>query len=288
MITTTWTDVRDFFQAKLCYQFFITPLPIPLEKEYHDFARRGLEFLSLNRSEVIHCDTPRHHVIHHFFPKEGRPSKNKKILITHGWMSRAAYMTRTIRFLWEEGYEIYALDFPAHGESKGFQVTWLDSVTLLRQILNNFGPFYAVAGHSYGGSMLLNTLNLANQLDDWKITHLPQKAVLIASPINIRTPVTSIAKRFKLSNQGYLQFRNAIKQHSNSHLRYINFRNFIYFGQTPVLCIHGKEDLTISPDESIKFCRRYPHSSLVLLPEVDHIGVLIDHRVEKIVSDFLQ
>lgn len=287
MITTTWTDVRDFLQAHLCYQFFITPLPIPLEKEYRDFAQRGMEFLATNRSDVIHCHTPRHHVIHYFAPKEGVTPNNKKVLITHGWMSRSAYMTRTIRALWDQGYEIYALDFPAHGESKGLQVTWLDSVTLLRQLLNNYGPFYAVVGHSYGGSMLLNTLNLANQLPEWEITNHPEKAILIASPINIRTPVTSLARRFNLSNQGYLQFRNTIKQRSNAHLRYINFRNFIHYAQTPVLCIHGKDDITISPQESIKFCRRYPYASLALLPEVDHVGVLIDKRVEKIVSNFL-
>lgn len=284
MLTTSLTVMRDFFHAQLCYQFFITPLPLPLEEEYRDFAARGLEFLSSRRTHIIQRNNPRHHVIHHF---TNNNSFAKKILITHGWMSRSAYMARSIHTLSEQGYEIYALDFPAHGESKGFQVTWLDSVTIIRQILNDYGPFYGVVGHSYGGSMLLNTLNLAHQLPEWEITHLPEKAVLIAAPINVSTPVSSIARRFKLSSRGFLNFRNAIKYHSNAQLKYITCRNFINHSQIPVLCIHGNDDTSISPEESIKFCRRYPYSSLVLLPKVDHVGVLIDKRVERTVSDFL-
>jgi alpha-beta hydrolase superfamily lysophospholipase len=285
MLTNLLTGMRDFLHAQLCYQLFITPLPIPLEKEYRDFAERACEYVEKNRSNIINFDSPRHYVIHHF--AQANNPQAKKVLITHGWMSRAAYMVRTIRFLHQQGYEVYALDFPAHGEARGLQLTWVDSVKILRETLNNLGPFYAVIGHSFGGSMLLNTLNLASQLPEWQLNTMPERAVLIASPTNMRAPISKWARRFKLSAQGFLVLRDVIRQRSDTNLKCLNFRHFTKGGQTPILCIHGQDDHTIDPKESINFCRNYPYASLALIPGVDHVGVLIDKRVENIVCNFL-
>ena len=186
-----------------------------------------------------------------------------------------------------QGYEVYALDFPAHGEAHGFQLTWIDAVIILRDTLNSLGPFYGVIGHSFGGSMLLNTLNLASQLPQWEINSVPERAVLLSAPTTMRTPVSKLARKLKLSRQGLLLFRAAIRQHSETNLTHLNFRNYINHGNTPVLCIHGQDDDTIDPNESIIFCRRYPHASLVLIPGIDHVGVLIDKRVENLVGNFL-
>ncbi|MFC3909086.1 alpha/beta hydrolase [Legionella dresdenensis] len=284
MITNTLTEVKNFVHAQLCYQLFITPLPIPLEHEYRDFAQRACEYMIEKRTEKLEFNDPRHYVIHHF--AQDNPEA-KKVLITHGWMSRAAYMVRFIRSLHQQGYDVYALDFPAHGESRGLQLTWIDAVLILRDILNNLGPFHGVIGHSFGGSMLFNLLNLSFQLPEWQLDHMPGGAVLIASPTNMRTPVSSFARWFKLSGRSYSLLRNAIRQRSNTNITHLNFRHFVNHGQVPVLCVHGTNDVSIHPNESITFCRRYQHASLALIPDADHVDVLIDKRVESTVSNFL-
>lgn len=285
MLVKMLTDMKDFVHAQLCYQLFITPLPLKMESEYRDFATRACEFIINHRTNILSFDSPKHYVIHHFAQQDNPHAK--KILITHGWTSRAAYMIRTIKMLHKQGYEVYALDFPAHGEAHGFQLTWLDAVIILRETLNRLGPFYGVIGHSFGGSMLLNTLNLASQLPQWEINSVPERAVLLSAPTTMRTPVSKLARRLKLSGQGLLLFRAAIRQHSETSIKHLNFRNFINHANTPILCIHGQDDDTIDPNESIIFCRRYPHASLVLIPGIDHVGVLIDKRVENLVGNFL-
>lgn len=285
MIANALTGMKDFIYAQLCYQLFITPMPLKLEQEYKDFARRACEFISTERTQMIHVESPRHHVIHHF--AQPHNPNAKKVLITHGWMSRAAYMVKLIRSLHKQGYEVYALDFPAHGDARGLQLTWTESVTILRDILNNLGPFYAVMGHSFGGSMLLNTLNLAGQFPEWQINTLPERAILIASPTSLFTLISKLARRFHLSRQSCLLLRDTIRQSSSPHVKHLNFRHLIHHTNVPILCIHGKEDETILPKESINFCRHYPQASLALLPDIDHVGVLIDPRVEKTVSNFL-
>ncbi len=193
MMTSSLAALKDLLHAQLCYQLFITPVHLPLEKKYRNFARMACEFVEGKRTEVIHQEYPRHHVIHRFKPTHSE--KAKKVLITHGWLSRAAYMVRLIRALHKEGYDVYAIDFPAHGEAKGLQLPWTDAIAIIRHILNEHGPFYGAVGHSFGGSMLLNTLNLAGQREEWRLNNSLQTAVLISSPIQMRSPVNSLAQR---------------------------------------------------------------------------------------------
>ncbi|MDI9818618.1 MULTISPECIES: alpha/beta hydrolase [unclassified Legionella] len=285
MLANALTEFRDLLHAQLCYQLFITPLHLPIEKEYREFARKACEIFTEKRTEVIHCPIPRHHVIHRFAP--AIKSHGRKILITHGWMSRAAYMIRLINTLQQQGFDVYALDFPAHGEAKGMQLPWTDAVSLLKHVLNHLGPFYSVIGHSFGGSMLLNTLNLSSQFPEWHVEREPERVVLIASPTRMRTPVGKLARRFKLSSRGFLLLRELFRQHAMTDLKNLDFHHYIMRAKTPVLCIHGTEDESIEPNESTTFCEKYPYGYLALLPGADHVSVLVDERVEKTVSQFL-
>ena len=288
MRPNAWTSFRDFLQAQFCYLMFITPLHFPLEKKYREFAKMACEFMDMKRHKLIHEEYPRPYVLHHFLSKSPSPTPHKKILITHGWMSRAAYMVRLIKALHHEGYEVYALDFPAHGESKGIQLHWIDAVAIIKHTLNTYGPFYGIIGHSFGGSMLLNALNLAGQFTDWQLDHKPERAVLIASPTQMRFPVKALARRFKLTGAAYLHFRQLIYQQAAINIKHIGLRQFIaQKPQTHFLCIHGEEDATVHPKQSIDFCLQYKSAELSLLARADHVSVLMDERVERRICDFL-
>lgn len=286
MMTSSLAHIKDLLHAQLCYQLFITPIHLPIEKKYRLFAKMACEFIETKRTEVIYQDEPRHHVLHHF--KQTKNPKAKKVLITHGWESRAAYMVRLIKALHQQGYDVYALDFPAHGEAKGLQLPWTDATAIIRQTLNQHGPFYAAIGHSFGGSMLLNSLNLAGQLESWHLNDPLERAVLIASPVQMRSPVNSLARRFKLSGPGYLYLCQLFKQQTEPDPTLVRLRNFT--AQTPdlpFLCIHGEQDTSIHPKESIIFCNEYKNATLALLTNADHVSVLMDERVEDSVCGFL-
>lgn len=285
MMRASLNHIMDLLHAQFCYQMLITPIPMPVEKKYRHFTKIACEFLEGKRSEVIHEEYPRHHVVHRFIPSGNH--KGKKVLIMHGWMSRAAYMIRMIRALQQQGYELYALDFPAHGESKGAQLPWTVATEIIKETLNRHGPFYGAIGHSFGGSMLLNTLNLAGQLPDWRLKHPLERAVLIASPIQMHCPVGNIARRFKLSAHGYLYLRQLIREQTDIELSRLHIRHFItQVPQTPFLCIHGQQDETIHYKESMFFCQGYKNAKLSLLPDADHVSVLMDQRVEQLISNF--
>ncbi|KTD79269.1 alpha/beta hydrolase [Legionella waltersii] len=287
MINNSLIYFRDLLHAQFCYQMFITPIHFPIDKKYREFAKMACDYIESRRDEVIHQESPRHYVLHRFIPSQ--QENTKKVLITHGWMSRAAYMVRLIRHLHHQGYDVYALDFPAHGEARGVQLPWADAITIIKDIINQHGPFHGLIGHSFGGSMILNTLNLAGQLPEWQLNSKPHKAVLIASPTQMRTPVSKIARKFKLSGHGYLQLRQLIKQQAPLDTNLIRLRHFTEQSpDTQFLCVHGELDCTIPPKESINFCNHYQNSNLFLLPDADHVTVLMDERVENKVYDFLE
>ncbi|PJD95090.1 MAG: alpha/beta hydrolase [Legionella sp.] len=286
MMTNSNYALKDILHAQLCYQLFITPIHLPLEKKYRHFARMACEFIEAKRSHLIYEDEPRHYVLHHFMPS--KKNNGKKILITHGWLSRAAYMVRLIHALYKEGYEIYALDFPAHGEAKGYQLPWTDATAVIHHALNNHGPFYAAIGHSFGGSMLLNTLNLAGQIPQWELKNPIEKAILIASPTQMRSPVNHLARKFKLSGHGYLYLRHLFREQTEIDPSLVRLRHFTTKeAQVNFLCIHGTDDRSISPKESIDFCKEYKQANLCLLQDANHISVLMDKRVEHEACRFL-
>ena len=286
MITTSLAHVMDVLHAQFCYQVFITPIPLPLEKEYRDFAKLACELLEGKRTEVIHEELPRHHVLHHFIPTN--KSNGKKILITHGWMSRAAYMMNLIDALHQQGYEVFALDFPAHGEAKGIQLPWMDAVAILKETINQYGPFYGVIGHSFGGSMVLNTLNIAGQYSEWSLNKIPERVIMLASPTQMRNPVTRVAKKLKLSGRGYQQLRHLIEQQAKINLNNISLHHFVnQMPDIPFLCIHGELDKTVNPKESIRFCKKYANSNLHILPDINHVNILMDKHVKELVCEFL-
>lgn len=287
MLKPSFSEARDILHAQLCYQLFITPIHLPLEKKYRQFAQRACEYFEEKRTEAIHLQFPRHHILHHF--AQNNTPQAPKVLITHGWMSRAAYMVRLTQHLYHAGYDVYVLDFPAHGEAKGVQLTWTDATFILKNILNQFGPFYAVMGHSFGGSMLLNALNLSGQLPEWKIEQLPERTVLIASPTRMRSPVHQLARRYKLSGVAYQHLRDVIYHQAEVDPKLIRLQNFInQNNQLSVLCIHGEQDETVLPNESLIFCEKHPEARLEILSGADHVSVLMDERVEQMIHEFLE
>lgn len=284
MLLSKIKKLKDIFHAELCYHIFATPLGAPLDKKYRKIARLAREYVENERTEIIEFHTPRHHLIHRF----AQPDKNsKKILILHGWMSRAAYMARLIRGLHKSGYDIYALDFPAHGEAKGMQLPWMDALHILKDIIDDNGPFYAAIGHSFGGASLISTLNLSTTFEEWSIKNHPEKVILLASPTKVRTPLLPLARYFKLSAKGYLHLRKIFYKKTVIDLRSLGTKQYIKSSNVPVLCIHGENDIVIPALDSVAFCKEYPHGTLAILPETDHVSILFNEQTEEKILDFL-
>lgn len=77
---------------------------------------------------------------------------SRKILITHGWGSKAADFTELIRALQEmDNLEIIAFDAPGNGSSEGELSSLLLYMLSVKAIVSHYGMPDILVGHSLGG-----------------------------------------------------------------------------------------------------------------------------------------
>src|SRR5271168_67559 len=75
-----------------------------------------------------------------------------KVLIVHGWESRASHFGVMIKALAEAGRCVIAFDGPAHGDSEGTQANVVVFAKTLLKMKDKLGKLDAVVGHSMGAA----------------------------------------------------------------------------------------------------------------------------------------
>ncbi len=74
-----------------------------------------------------------------------------RVLLAHGWQSRAARLAVWVEPLLAAGFEVVAFDGPAHGESAGRQANPMVFAQAMSAVAERVGPVSACVGHSLGG-----------------------------------------------------------------------------------------------------------------------------------------
>ncbi|MBW8282173.1 MAG: alpha/beta fold hydrolase [Rhizobium sp.] len=78
-----------------------------------------------------------------------------RVLVVHGWGSRAEYLADLAMGLREAGAEVFILDLPGHGRSSGRRLDMRMAAEAMAEVQARFGPFDAAVGHSFGGAALM-------------------------------------------------------------------------------------------------------------------------------------
>lgn len=97
------------------------------------------------------------------------------VLLAHGWESHAGRWRKIAPPLVQAGYQVVAVDAPAHGRSSGRHFTMLRYAEVLRTLTQRYGPFDTVIGHSVGGAACIWTMGTLSP------SLLPKRAVILAS-----------------------------------------------------------------------------------------------------------
>ena len=74
-----------------------------------------------------------------------------RVMLVHGWESRAARLAIWVEPLLEAGFEVVAFDAPAHGASDGRRANPRAFVDSMHAVIAQSGPVSACLGHSLGG-----------------------------------------------------------------------------------------------------------------------------------------
>jgi pimeloyl-ACP methyl ester carboxylesterase len=205
---------------------------------------------------------------------------DKKFLILHGFESSAYNFDRYVKPMIKKGYEVVAMDAPAHGNSEGKTINLLEYIEMIGETEKRFGPFDAVLAHSFGG------LAITMYLDKRKQEKL-MKLVLIAPATETVTAMDTFF-RFLQLNEGIRKEFNKIIHHKTGHWpSYYSINRVAAELPADILWIHDEEDDMTPMSDTIPIQEaNYPHIRFVITRGLGHRRIYRDPQVSRIVLSF--
>jgi pimeloyl-ACP methyl ester carboxylesterase len=118
--------------AKIAYQIFSRPRKRKLKEKEMPFVLKKSKHLRLGD---IQC-----------YIWEG---SEKTVLLVHGWESNSSRWNRFLKHLKMQGYNVVAIDAPAHGLSGCLDFNAIKYASFIEVAIKEFNPHYII-GHSVG------------------------------------------------------------------------------------------------------------------------------------------
>ncbi|GAB6908576.1 Esterase/lipase [Desulfosarcina cetonica] len=162
---------------------------------------------------------------------------DKKILIMHGWESRATQMYRLVDGLVEHGFDVIAIDAPGHGHSPGNRANPVVFSQAILEADKKWGPFYGAIGHSMGAAALAIALASGARLG---------RLVLISSPNNLYDVLMSFARFVGLPKKVAGLFVSQVENEVGLPARNLDVGTIFSQKNPQALIIHAKNDREVS------------------------------------------
>lgn len=162
--------------------------------------------------------------------------KGTPILLMHGWEGRATQMAGFIEPLTQAGYQLIALDAPAHGQSEGKQSNPMKFIETLFLAEKVFGPFYALIGHSMGGGCVLYAAAEGLQTE---------KVVSISGPASFKRVSSRFANFIGLNDSARARFVSHVESTVGIPFDQIDLVSRAKDLKLPALIVHDMDDAEI-------------------------------------------
>jgi pimeloyl-ACP methyl ester carboxylesterase len=162
----------------------------------------------------------------------------------------------------DAGYRVVALDLPGHGHSSGRRLTMLHALDAARVVGEWFGPFAAIAGHSFGGAVAANAVaGTVNGIPPLAAERL----VLIAAPSSMPAIFEDFARLLNVGPRSYRIMAAQVERLTGRPLEdFVASREFA-LSQPPTLVIHSPDDREVSADHARMYAASGDHVRLQLL-----------------------
>ncbi len=254
--------------AKLAYQIFCTPLPLPPRKEKEAFLPgNALSFLWKGLKIAGY---------------RVNISGTKKLLLLHGFNSNCNNFEKYVAPALEKGYQVFAFDAPAHGRSEGKRLNALDYSDFVVSLNKNFGPFDAYIAHSFGGLAACLALEHIQHSTDTKL-------VLIAPATETSSAIYDAFKRLDIrSKKVGLEFEKLSLEISSHPISWFSIRRAVKNINARILWLHDEDDC-ITPVKDARAVEKdgYPNIRFIFSHSLGHRDIYRDENQIKKVIEFL-
>lgn len=184
------------------------------------------------------------------------------ILLVHGWESNSSRWRNKIEKLQKEGYNIIAIDAPAHGGSGSDSFDAILYSEFINVVSQKFKPTIFL-GHSVGAMSIIFFLHKKNYSDANKI-------VLLGAPSTFAAIIERYKKIMGFSNKidkGIDRYIKLIFGHPPS---YYSTANFIKNIDCRGLIFHDKRDPVIPYDDALEIDLQFKNAKLISTEGLGH------------------
>ncbi|ARU58920.1 MAG: alpha/beta hydrolase [Pseudomonadales bacterium] len=263
LLTPTSTAIR-------ARDLFLTPRKHPLRDWEEVKEAQGRREILDSGISVIHwrpTDEPSE--------KVAKPAP--KILLVHGWESRATQLAGFVDPLLHKGFEVYAMDAPAHGHSIGKQANPVMFARAIKAVVEHLGPFNGIVGHSMGGSALGIALSEGLNCN---------KAVLISSPSSIVSVLHRFAGFIGLPKGATRRFIQLIEEQVGVPASDLDIAERVRTSSTKALIIHDTEDREVPFQDSKLIYKNWSDATFVSTTGFGHRAIVRQPEVWENVARF--
>ena len=187
------------------------------------------------------------------------------VLLAHGWESQAGRWRKIAPPLVQAGYQVVAVDAPAHGRSSGRHFTMIKYATALQAVIQHYGLVDTVIAHSVGGAASIWAMGALPS------ERRPKRAAILASFSVLQTIMDDAQRLTGASDRMMAAMDNYIEQtvgHRIPHYSLTRIAKNLEAVET--LLIHDRNDKVTAYGESERLHAAWPGSRLLLTEGMGH------------------
>jgi pimeloyl-ACP methyl ester carboxylesterase len=206
----------------------------------------------------------------------------RKATVLHGHESTVLNFDRYIRGLLEKGYEVIAVDAPAHGLSDGKTINALEYRDFVIHLHHTYGPIQSYAGHSFGGL----TIPLAIE----KVKHdSSYRLALIAPATETTTTIDGFFRMIRLADKAVKdEFEKLIAERGGEPSSWYSVSRAVKNIKASMIWVHDEDDAVTPLTDALKVKEQnYPNIKFVITQGLGHAQIYRNEKVIKAIVDFL-
>jgi len=205
-------------------------------------------------------------------------ANGQRILIAHGWESRATQMYGLVPNLLEQGYEVIALDMPGHGHSNGqHSNAWLFTQTLLLA-QDQLGIFDAIIAHSMGAGATSYALQRGLKAG---------KLILISAPSSVERVLKHFSSLMGLWGKATQQFIRSVEHRVGVPVTDLDALIETHQHAIPTLLFHDQKDQEVPYEESKRLLLAFKNGTLISTMGLGHRKILKSSNLTQNINAFL-
>jgi fermentation-respiration switch protein FrsA (DUF1100 family) len=276
-----WT--APHLASKAAFNQFSTPPRGPTEREAETKLHDKLGSL-LDQAAATRIGTPDAIVQTYLWRTETAPSRGRVLLI-HGWTGQALIMGLFVRPLLQAGFDVVALDQPAHGRSTGCLLNMPIGARAVLATADHLGPFTAVITHSFGGQVAALALEGGPPIGR-RLT--ADRLVTVACPHSLQRLTRNFGRGFDFSTDLQTRFEARISAAAGRPIETVNTGNMLAVAGLSTLAIHDELDDEVPYSEAEAIAAAAPNVTLMPIAGLGHRRIIVTSAVIRAAIKFLQ